>query len=367
MHNFSNYPYSLEEIKKSVHGIGMNRKVKFKYEILGPNREVIGQLNDASDAEISCDNDSSIKKSINLSYKKTGESFVSNRLMPVVSFLMPDGNYLDFPQGVYMLGGIDKKESGNSLIVDITLYDEIKRLENEKTDSRYFVAKGANYTVEIRKILNKFAPYFTMDFTTETLAVDREWDIGKSYLEILNDLLRDINYADIWTDEKGIFRARKKKTIDEKTEEYTYEDDETSIQFNGVVNSTNYFDIPNKWIITASNPDSLPLVSTLSNQADIDYRGQTLTKFMTIDYIANQTSLDEYVRLVADNDKVTEKVIFDTALAPFHDVNDVYRITNNTHGIDNKYQEKSWSMPLEIGVKMRHEAVRKVNIYDEFI
>ena len=378
MHNFERYlPYKKQDIIKVVHGIGVNRKIKFRYDILNEYNQKIAELKDTISAEITCDNAAAIKKSMKISYRDTGNSFFINKLMPVVSFLMEDGEFLDFPQGVYIMGDISKKEAGNSLIIDLTMFDEIKRLDNEKTDYRHYIAAGTLYYNAIEAILNRFdivdvngidganhKGIFDIEYTSEALGVDREWEIGKSYLEILKDLLKDINYTDIWTDEIGVFRARKKKLLEEMAEEYIYQDNETSIQANGVINNSDYFDIPNKWIVTASNPDSIPITATLENQSDISFRGQTVTRFGTIDYIANKEALEEYVNLLAESDKVTEKIEFETGIAPFHDVLDVYKVKNKTHNLDKKYQESAWNMKLEIGAKMHHTAIRKVNLYD---
>jgi hypothetical protein len=360
VHDLTKYSYSFADIQKAVHGIGMNRKYKFRYDVYNMAGNYIDYLRDVSDAEISVDNGSKIKKSINLTYKKSDINLIGKKLKPSISFLMPDGNYLSFPQGTYIIGDIGFKENGNSAFVDVTMYDEMKRLENDKVEDRFHIAAGTNYIVAIREILLRFTPYFTVDFSELLTPADKEYSVGTSYLEILSDLLKEINYADVWTDQNGIFRAKKKKIIADCTEEYIYTDDTSSIQYNGVGNNSDYFSIPNKWIVVASNPETTPLTSILINQADIDARGQTVTRFESIDYIANQTELNEYTRLLADNDKVTDRIEFETAIVPFHEVDDIYNVINSTLEISAKYMEKSWSMPLEVGAKMKHIAERKL-------
>lgn len=376
MHDFKDYsPYSKDDIIKAVHGIDKNRIIKFRYEILNELNQKIEELDNVLSGEISCDNDSTIKKSLKLSYRSNGKSLTFYKLRPIVSFFMSNNTFLDFPQGIYIMGDVSKKEVGNSIVCDIIMFDEIKRLENEKTDYRYYFPAGTLYYDAITELLNKLdivdisiagahRGQFDIEYISDSLTIEREWEIGKSYLDIIRDLLRDINYTDIWTNENGVFKARKQRTIDELPVEYCYSDDNSSIQFNGIENSSDYFDIPNRWILTVSNPDSLPLVSILENQADIVFRGQTITKLLTIDYIANKDALDEYVKQIAEMDKVTETVEFETAIVPFHDVNDVFIVQNKTHNINFKYQESRWLMPLKIGAKMKHEVLRKVNIYD---
>lgn len=378
MHNFNNYiPYTKQQIFDVVQAKGSSRYMKFRYDILNQYNQKVGELKDVQPgAEISCDNEAAIKKSLQLTYRNNGPvDFMFQKLRPVISFLMADGTMLDFPQGLYIIGSKTDVENTNSLFINLTMFDELKRLDNDKTDFRYYIPAGTLYYDAMVAILNKFdivaigtsgnhAGYFKIDYLTDAFAVEREWDIGKSYLEIFQDIIKDINYRDLWTDENGIFRTKLKMTLEQLPIEYTYTDDKNSIQFNGVEKDSDYFDIPNKWIVTASNPDNLPLVATLLNQPDISYRGQTMTKFETIDYIANQPALNNYITLLAENDKVTETVIFDSAIVAFHDVEDVYQFVNQTHGINTKYKEKSWNLPLEIGAKMHHEAYRKVEIYD---
>jgi hypothetical protein len=79
--------------------------------------------------------------------------------------------------------------------------------------------------------------------------------------------------------------------------------------------------------------------------------------------IADQQSLDAYVQRIAfEASQVYGKLTFETAINPLHDYMDVLQIEYSPLGINGKYSETSWTMPLKAGARMKHDVRKVVNI-----
>ena len=79
--------------------------------------------------------------------------------------------------------------------------------------------------------------------------------------------------------------------------------------------------------------------------------------------IADQEALDGYVqRLATEASHIYGKVTFESALMPFHGYNNILRVRNQKLGIEAKYSESDWVLPLEVGGKMSHSVRKTVHL-----
>ncbi|MFO7736974.1 MAG: hypothetical protein R6V46_00735, partial [Desulfatiglandaceae bacterium] len=60
--------------------------------------------------------------------------------------------------------------------------------------------------------------------------------------------------------------------------------------------------------------------------------------------------------------QIYEAVEFKTGLAPYHSHNDVYTVAHPALGVDAKYSEHTWEMPLSAGGEHKHRIRRVVVI-----
>lgn len=77
------------------------------------------------------------------------------------------------------------------------------------TSEIYTVAAGTPYTDAVAVILNDLNLPYAISASARVVPINFSWDVGVTYLEIINDLLiNGLNYFPIWPDEYGIFRSR---------------------------------------------------------------------------------------------------------------------------------------------------------------
>lgn len=296
-------------------------------------------------------------------------NYLSDRIKPYMLIKMPDGNWIEYPLGVFHLSTPTRKDEMNKVYREIEAYDGLIILDEDKFQERYTIPAGTKYTDAVKEILRSAGiEEFNITDKADTLNSDKEFKIGDSKLKAVNDLLDSINYTPIWVDANGYFTAYQYISPADRAIDYTYEDNELSVTFNGMEEELDLSEVANSWVVVQSNPEEEPLISTKVNDS-VDSptstvnRGRTVVDFREVEDISSQESLDNYVERIAfEASQVYGKVKFKTALMPFHEYYDVLRVKYSPLGIDHKFSETSWTMKLEAGGEMEHEVRRVVSI-----
>lgn len=342
------------------------RKLRFRYDLLNKDNQYLKTLNNVLAGEVSMNSLAEIKRTARFSLKDDGSiDYLNDRIQPFVEIKMKNG-YISFPLGIYLLSSPTRKDQTNGVFRDIEAFGGLLILRDDKFEQRYIVSAGTRYYDEIISILQSTGiTKYNIENTDAVLQRDIEFEPGKEKLFAINELLRQINYTPIYDDENGIFTSSYYRSPAVKSADYIYKDDELSVTFRGMEEELDLFNIPNKWVVICTNAEQDPLAATYTNEnpdslTSTINRGRTIVDFREVSDIASQASLDSYVQRIAfEASQVYGKITFETALMPMHDYSDVLEIDYSPLGIKGKYAETSWTMPLTVGAKMRHE-VRKV-------
>ena len=295
--------------------------------------------------------------------------FIRDRIQPFMELKMHDGGWIDFPLGVFLLSSPTRVDENNSVYREIEAYDGLIILDEDKFTDRYYIPSGTKYTDAVEAILRSAGiTQIAIEDKSDTLTTSREFKIGTSKLEAVNDLLQAINYTSIWVDANGYFRARQYVSPSDRSSDYLYQDDELSIVYNGMEEELDIFEVANSWVIVESNPEKTPRVATrINNDPDSPIStvnlGRTIVDFREIQDVSSQASLDALAdRIKTEASQVFGKLKFKTALVPLHEYFDVIHVRYTPLGIDDNFSETDWSMKLEAGGEMEHEARKVVNI-----
>ncbi len=363
--------YSRDSVINQLHARNGVREIKFRYNLLNRYELPIGELSGTSGNSISFNSLADIKRTANFTFKETELNdidWLNDRVQPVFILKMPDGNYIEWPLGVFLLSSPTRKDN-IGIWREIEAYDASLILTEDKFDNRYRIPAGTRYTDAIASIINN-AGIRKIDIPTKdnVIVTDKEFEIGTSKLEAINQLLEEINYTSIWVDANGYFVSKPYILPSSKTIDYEYKTDNISVVYEGAVNELDLFNVPNKWIITASNPEKASLTSIYVNDSATSKtstinRGRTIVDYRQIDDIADQATLDAYTKRIAYNaSNVYEKFQFETALMPHHSFMDTLFIEYKNLDISSKYTETEWEMELQAGGRMRHNARRVIVI-----
>lgn len=357
-----------EKIKNILHMKDTSREVKFRYDALNSDEIKIGELTSLG-GSVGLNSLAQIKRKATFQIKENefkDIDWLNDRIQPF--FIL--NNKHEFPLGVFMISSPTRTLKRKSIYRDIEAYDTTLILLEDKFDTRYRVLKDTNYVTAITQIINSAGIWkVNIPWIDARIKTDREFEIGTSKLEAVNYLLKEINYTSIWVDQIGNITSNPYILPNDRLVEYTYKNDDMSIIIPDTsVEEIDLFEVANKWVVVATNPETEPLVSRYSNDnagspTSTINRRRNIVDYREIDDIASQEILDSYVRRIAyEASQVYGKFIFDTAIMPHHSYMDSLYCEHTDLGIKNKYIETSWEMDLKAGGKMRHNTRRVIQI-----
>ena len=364
--------YSKEEVMKQLHLADGYREVKFRYDLLNKHEVKIGELT-SLDGEITMNSLAEIKKVGRFNFKENelnDVDWLNDRVQPFFMLKMPKGDFIEWPLGIFLISSPTRAKRNSGIYREVEAYDASLVLMEDKFDNRYRIAAGTNYITAIKTILNQSNIWkINIPYIPSTISIDKEFEIGEEKITAINSLLQEINYTSLWVDNNGFFTAKPYIIPSSREVEYEYRNNNVSIIVsNSPTEELDLFNVPNKWIVTSSNPESVPLVSTYTNDLPTSptstaNRGRTIVDFRTIDDIADQIILDEYTKRIAyESSNIYSKFNFQTAIMPHHSYLDCLFIEHTGFGVSHKFIETSWSMELKAGGKMNHTCRRIIRI-----
>lgn len=361
--------YTAEEVVAVLHG--PSRTWDFSYELLDEFNKHKSWLTNVADGSVKHSTIEEIRRSAFFRVRDTDEvDWYKDRIKPWVKLRMPDGGWVSWPQGIFLLTSPTRKVSNSGAVWrDVSGLDQTVVLRDFSSADRYTVLAGTNYATAVRSLLaGAGISRMNVEPTTLTLPTDREWDPGTSRLEIVNDLLQAMAYEPITFDSEGVAVARAYVLPELRPSTYTYADDTASVTMTEAEQSFDLENVPNQWTLVVSEPDRPPLRSQWVNDnpaspTSVPSRGRIIAVFDDSVDAADQDTLDLITqRRAYDDTQGHLEVEFSTGLMPFHDDEDVLRLDLSRLGATMNYVESMWSMNLAAGAAMEHRAVRVINL-----
>lgn len=404
--------YTHEQIVNMLHMRKGSRKVRFRYFLLDQNGNELAELDTVESGSVEMSAFADLKRSAKLKMRDTtytigGEEVEINwntdRIQIFVEFRMPEEyeqsvlhddewyfltpvfgtddtrrivwtkkeeGWVAFSLGIFLLSSPTKQEEGNSVYLEVEAYDLLLIVKEDRVTDRYTIPGGTRYYDAMVDLLQSAGiQNINIENNEKTIPNYKEYDPGTEKLAILNDLASDLNYTPFWVDEYGYFRSSQYQSPQNRPTDYVYEDDDLSVTVEGMEEELDLFDLPNVFTVVVANPDDdTEYRATVENTnpdhpRSIPSLGRRVVRFEEKDDIADQESLDSYVeRLASESSQIYGRVKFSTAIMPFHSYQNVLRIRNKTLGVNYKYVETNWKIPLEAGADMEHEVRRVVSL-----
>lgn len=350
----------------------MVRTVGFKYVILrnGANYGILPAPVDSTH-QIHMDTEAEIKTSLigDFFEPEKDVDFMTDKIQPV---MILDGK--EYPLGIFLPVHVSMDDSDYVKKIHIEAYDQCWYVKAQKVSVHPpFFPAGTNYINAISSLLStcNIALIYAVS-TSEVMTEDRaDWGVGTSYLTIVNELLKEINYNDLWFDNAGIAQLTPFEAPDAKFIDHTLSDkDIKSLMIHGMSSTMDIYEIPNEIVVTCSNPDKeggmIALAENTNPQSPLSIarRGMRITKVININNIASQEALQSYAnRLMTETMSAEEEIMIDTLLLPGFGVGDT---------IGFKYgdlmaicKETAWTMELKVGGHMTHVLNRRVLNIDQ--
>lgn len=295
------------------------------------------------------------------------DNLTIGRTIPVNRPTPDETNYVEFPLGVFLLSSPTRDSDRDDVITrEVEAYDRTKLFIDDKLTEVLNIPKGTNYTDVISELLGDIPKI--VEPSNKVAGRDRQFQVGTSIKEVVDTIAEGINYHTLRFDEEGRAIVQPYVNPTNRSPEYHYQDDEISIMFPDVSVKFDSFDIANVWIASISEADGDVIYAKIENHDptnpfSIPRRGRRIVDYREEEETTDSTSLLRKVkRLQFEANRLYETVSFDTLINPLHSANDCYNITYGPLGIDEKYTEINWEIPLEAGSTMTHTARRVVKL-----
>lgn len=344
----------------------MTRSISFRYVIL-KNGVDAGQIYPSAGSvpTVRMNSSGEIKSSLRGSFVDPGDAvnWLSDQIRAEIII---DGTTHHI--GVFLPASVRQIEDSTSKIVTIEAYDRCWILRDTVAESMYFIPAGTNYIEAVTNLLTAAGiALIQATPSTETLAEDREdWEMGTSYLKIINQLLSEINYKALWFNQDGVAILEPESIPTANNIKHTLDDTTVkSLIIPGINRETDVYKSPNVFICVCSNPDKDDVMVARSENTNpqsplsTKRRGRSITSVVNVDNIASQAELQNYADQLRDKSMIAgETIQVSTALLPGYGADDVTSI---------KYGdlfaiciERAWSMSLQVGGNMTHKLERVV-------
>ena len=362
--------YGEPAVLAALRGITGKRHVAFRYERLNNAGVSQGTMTNILGGRVKHNSEAEIKRTGQLKVREDGSiNYLADRVKVYMRLRMPDGVWVEWPQGVFLLTTPAQDVDVSGVITrDIDVYDPTIVLKDDKVANRYYVAAGAKYTDAIIELLTGTSGIWSWNVTASlaTLPVAKEWDPGTEKYIIISDLTKALNYNSIWFDGAGVAQVTPYVDPEDRTAEFDYSTDATSVILPDAKQTLDLFGQPNSWVFYVSNPDRAALRVTRTNAAVTSptstvSRGRTITAMVPIDDAVDLFVLGQIAdQKIIEASMKYEEIKFNSALMPMHENLDMYTFLYNGLVTVGKYAEYSWEMTLDSGAVMKHVARKSV-------
>lgn len=258
--------------------------------------------------------------------------------------------------------------------LSIEAYDRAWYAQTTTGQERVFFKKGTNYLDAVESLLaTSGIGVINKTETSEVLSEDREdWDLGTNYLTIVNDLLKEISYKELWFDSLGaaVLEPITSPTVEHIQHHLDTRDPKTLVH-PGLSRKTDFYKTPNIFICVCDNPEksaTLKAIARNTNQyspLSIQRRGREIVELVTVNNIASQNALQRYAdQLLFDSMMTGETIEVDSSLLPGWGIGDVVSLHyKDVHAL---CVSRSWNMQLKAGGTMSHTLEKIVYNLDDY-
>lgn len=289
--------------------------------------------------------------------------WLKDELQPV---LVVDG--VEHPLGIFAPATVTPSATDGQRRVSVEAFDRCWRVQCTRTESLLHLASGTNYIQAIKTLLTAAGVAAVTETPThETLANDREdWQAGESYLTIINQLLEEINYKNLWFNERGTAVLEPKRIVSAEYIVRTYDASKGScLMIPEISAKLDIYNAPNVWICVCANPDgSGPMVAVAENNNPVSplsivRRGRRIAETKKVRNIASQEALEEYAAQLCQSGMLLGTTVdVKTGIMPGCGPDDIVALVHPE--MEGLCRESEWQMELAPGGVMTHKLEKVV-------
>ena len=342
------------------------RTIDFQYRILRNGADFC-EIHPGSNGwpSIRMSDSAEIKTSMSGSFQPPKEdiNWLSDEIAPMLIL-----NGTEYALGIFRAATVEPDQNETGISLRIEAYDRAWLARDSKLQERQYFADGTNYVEAASSLLaSSGISYISATATNQTLAEAREdWEIGTSRLSIVNELLQEINYSNVWFDADGLARIEPYTEVTAANIKHIIDaEDKNSFLLPGMQRSMDIYNSPNVFVAICSNADKpdgmMAIAENQSGQSplSITRRGRRIVQVTRVNNIASQEELQAFVnRQLTDSLVSGETIQIKTGLMPGFGVGEVTALQYGD--IFALCRERAWTMQLQPGGTMTHTLERQV-------
>ena len=345
----------------------MTRDISYRVDVLRNGVLYDRLLWDASSESptIDCQKSAEIKRSMSGTFLvSTKVDLMTDELRPMMIL-----NGHEKSLGIFRATGVLDLYTSCGKRWQVEAYDRSWLCKSNKTESVLHISAGTKYLDAIKQMLITCGIVNVIaEDSAATLSHDREdWPIGTSYLTIINTLLQELNYRDLWFDTDGFahLEAYKSPSASSIVRQYSSSDIRRLPIGPEMTGKTDIFNAPNVFVVVCSNGDNTKGYRAVAeNDSPISSkstfrRGRRIVQVVHVNQISDTSALQGYANQLRDESLISNyQLKFEAPAEPDHGVGDIIGIDEpNVGGI---YEEASWSLTLAVGEMMQINAQKMV-------
>lgn len=341
------------------------RTIDFRFVIVhqGADRGQLRALAD-SPAQLRMDDTAEIKTSLSGSFAPSSDiDWLQDEIRPE---LILDGT--PYPLGVFAPATVSESRSETSVSLQVEAYDRCWRVRDTYTEGILSLAEGTNYITAVKQLLTAAGIAAVIETPTSAALseIREDWDVGTSYLEIINELLSEINYKPLYFNAQGAAVLEPFFVPTAENIQHVLDSNEIrTLMLPANERSTDIYSAPNVFLCICSNPDKDGVLTATAvndnpqSPLSVQRRGRRIMRVENVNNIASQSELDAYAARLRNESLFTGEVItVSTALFPGFGVDDVTALV--LPDLTAICKERRWEMDLRVGGDMKHTLERVV-------
>lgn len=354
----SNIP---KEVLDLLHFKDGSQSLDYRFYLVNDLDNVIKELDVTDDFTITHNMNATIKRTIELTTLDINIDLLGKRIMPYVFI-----GGVEYPLGVFCIESPIREINNHMCLRKIKGYDKTVILQDDCLIENLYFPMGTKVTNAISELIyGSGIRKVDIANSDKELKRDYEFLIGTSRLEIINTLLDYINFSSIYFSNTGFATAIPYTLPTNRKVDFSYITNKISIIKPERTLELDLFNVPNVFIAVSSNAENNSLTSIYINEnpnspVSTVNRGRNITKKYEVSDIADQGTLDAYVRRLAYNyTTIYEKIVFKTGVVPLHSNANCLYIDDDSGQVRDRFIETGWTIRKD---DMEHRARKVVYI-----
>ncbi len=341
------------------------RDIQYRFELLNKRNEIKQVLQNVTDCSITWQSLSSLKVSGKVSMLENSNiDYLSDRIRIYAAV-----NNVQIPLATLLLCS-PARQIDNITTRDCECYSLLKILQDTKVEEKRLIQAGTNVVNEVNRLIKEVGPYESSNIqgSNKTISVAKIYEVGTTYLEIINDLLDIIGYTSLYIDALGTFTAREYILPQYRQVDLSLAADVQSLISRDISNDIDLFNIPNVFIAYTENIDATPLSYTYENNnknsvTSTINRGRRIVEVQSFEVATLEELITKAKKMCSDANSVYEHLELSVALR--EDLNlydDCIYVDLPMYDIEGKYILHEASYKCKTGENINLKLRRVVNV-----